>query len=81
MFSTGGRIPTATRLPYRVSDAKAITISPTVLKKTPVYELERIPNGPKLKSASTGSVPKAKAVIVMAPAKKLPDDNVYTCID
>ena len=74
--NTGLMIPIAARLFIILNTAKAITISPALLKKTPAAELLCIASELKLTTAKTGKVPKANASIVSPPAKKLPVESV-----
>lgn len=73
--------PAATRELRRVKRAKKMTTRPAVLKKTPLCWLLSIENELKLISERTGRVPRAKAVMVRAPAKKLPLLRALSCMD
>ena len=71
-LKSGEIIPAATKLFKILNRPKNITTRPAALKKVPDQFLFWMPSELKLKIASTGKVPIAKASIVSAPVQKLP---------
>lgn len=65
----------------KLNSPKNITTMPAVLKNIADCAFLWIPTEPKLNRARTGSVPRAKADMMSAPATKLPVVRVYICID
>lgn len=73
--------PAATKLVIILNKANIITTSPAVLKNIPDFELFLTLKELKLIRASTGKVPRANAIIVSPPVRKLPVVRLYNCID